>query len=66
MATQVSGMALGHLFSKGQESRTENGQGRNEQALVDAALSALASGSYSSGVLSSLRPFCKANNKQSN
>lgn len=66
VATQVSGMALGHLFSKGQESRTENGQGRNEQALVDAALSALASGSYSSAVLSSLRPFCKANNKQSN
>lgn len=56
----------GHLFSKGQELGTENGQGGDEKALVDAALSALASGSYSSAVLSSLRPFCKANNKQSN
>lgn len=66
VATQVSGMALGHSFSKGQESGTQSGQGGDEQALVDAALSALDSGSYSSAILSSLRPFSKANNKQSN
>lgn len=69
VATGVSGMALGHLFSKGQESRSESGQGRDElihPVLDAAALSVLASGSYSSAVLSSLRPFCKANNKQSN
>lgn len=59
----------GHLLSRGQKSGSESGQGRDElihPALVDAALSALASGSYSSAVLSSLRPFCKANNEQSN
>lgn len=63
MATWVSGMALGHLFSKGQESGSESSQGRDElipPVLVDAALSALAFGSYSSAVLSSLRPFCKS------
>lgn len=69
MATWVSGMALGHLSSKRQESGSESSQGRDElipPVLADAALSALAFGSYSSAVLSSLRPFCKANNKQSN
>lgn len=65
MATRASGMALGHLFSKGQGLGSESSQGRNEliySVLVDAALSALASASYSSAVMSSLRPFCKANN----
>lgn len=56
VATRVSGMALGQLFSEGQEPGSDSSERRDE----------LAFGSYSSAVLSSLRPFCKANNKQSN
>lgn len=58
MATWAPGMALGHLFSKGQELGSESSQGRDyliHPALIDAALSAWASASYSSAVLSSLR-----------
>lgn len=69
MATRAPGMALGHLFSKGQELESETSPGGAKlihPALVAAALSALVFASYSSAVLRSLRPSCKANNKQAN
>lgn len=53
VATLITGMAFGHLLIKGQESGSESSQGSDKllhPALVATALSALASGFYSTPV----------------